>query len=32
MYALEKDEEEAELYLDELLAESAQGKVSAVAS
>jgi CarD family transcriptional regulator len=31
MYALEKDEEEAELYLDELLAESANGKVAAVA-
>jgi CarD family transcriptional regulator len=29
MYALEKDEEEAELYLDELLAESAAGKVVA---
>ena len=30
MYALEKDEEEAELYLDELLAESAGAKVAAV--
>ncbi|HEX8087198.1 MAG TPA: CarD family transcriptional regulator [Solirubrobacteraceae bacterium] len=29
MYALEKDEEEAELYLDELLAESAGSKVVA---
>ncbi len=29
MYALEKDEEEAELYLDELLAESAGEKVAA---
>ena len=29
MYALEKDEEEAELYLDELLAESAGAKVVA---
>jgi CarD family transcriptional regulator len=29
MYALEKDEEEAEQYLDELLAESAAGKVVA---
>ncbi len=29
MYALEKDEEEAELYLDELLAESAGAKVAA---
>jgi CarD family transcriptional regulator len=29
MYALEKDEEEAELYLDELLAESAGQKVAA---
>jgi CarD family transcriptional regulator len=29
MYALEKDEEEAELYLDELLADSASGKVAA---
>jgi CarD family transcriptional regulator len=29
MYALEKDEEEAEEYLDELLAESAAGKVAA---
>ena len=28
MYALEKDEEEAELYLDELLAESANEKVA----
>jgi CarD family transcriptional regulator len=32
MYALEKDEEEAELYLDELLAESASEKVGAAAS
>jgi CarD family transcriptional regulator len=30
MYALEKDEEEAELYLDELLADSAGAKVAAV--
>ena len=30
MYALEKDEEEAELYLDDLLAESAGAKVAAV--
>ena len=29
MYALEKDEEEAELYLDELLAESAGQKIAA---
>jgi CarD family transcriptional regulator len=29
MYALEKDEEEAELYLDELLADSANEKVVA---
>jgi CarD family transcriptional regulator len=29
MYALEKDEEEAELYLDELLADSASGKAVA---
>ncbi len=29
MYALEKDEEEAELYLDELLADSANGKMAA---
>ena len=29
MYALDKNEEEAELYLDELLAESASGKVVA---
>ncbi len=29
MYALDKNEEEAELYLDELLAESANGKVVA---
>ena len=29
MYALEKDEEGAELYLDELLTESAAGKVVA---
>jgi CarD family transcriptional regulator len=29
MYALEKDEEEAELYLDELLADSANEKVPA---
>ncbi len=31
MYALDKDEEGAELYLDELLAESASGKVVAAA-
>ena len=31
MYALEKDEEEAEVYLDELLAESAGEKVAAAA-
>jgi CarD family transcriptional regulator len=31
MYALEKDEEEAEVYLDELLAESAGQKVAAAA-
>jgi len=31
MYALDKDEEGAELYLDELLAESANGKVVAAA-
>ena len=29
MYALEKDEEEAELYLDDLLAESAGEKMAA---
>ena len=32
MYALEKDEEEAELYLDELLSESAADKVGAATS
>ena len=31
MYALEKDEEGAEAYLDDLLAESASGKVTAAA-
>src|SRR2546426_7911208 len=30
MYALDKDEEEAEAYLDDLLAESANGKLAVV--
>jgi hypothetical protein len=29
MYALEKDEDEAEAYLDDLLADSANGKMAA---